>query len=203
MTVTTEYETNGRPSIANISRTSDVAHADYIYTLAEHAPDELKNLVSAKTSKAALKAIEEAGELFTSTTETTDLPISKSTFLSWSPHTSAPACTPARSALTETSVFAGQYSFVRYWTFVSDTQFQAPSTSFEEVTFRAPCTSARRDSSTGAVNVTRIGMPTPTVAPSRGEIRARNSSAEFIVSIVRVSVADRVGSEPVIVAWTS
>ena len=59
----------GRPNIANISRTSDVAHADYIYTLAEHAPDELKALVPAKTQKAALKAIEEAGELFTSTTD--------------------------------------------------------------------------------------------------------------------------------------
>lgn len=69
MTVTTENETAGRPNIANISRTSDVAHADYIYTLAEHAPDELKNLVSSKTQKAALKAIEEAGELFTSTTD--------------------------------------------------------------------------------------------------------------------------------------
>ena len=68
MTITTEGTETGRPNIANISRTSDVAHADYIYTLAEHAPDELKNLVSSKTSKAALKAIEEAGELFTSTT---------------------------------------------------------------------------------------------------------------------------------------
>ena len=65
----------------------------------------------------------------TSTTETTDLPIWKSTCLSWSPHTSAPACTPARSAVTDTSVRAGQYSLVRYWTFVSETQFHAPSTS--------------------------------------------------------------------------
>lgn len=69
MTITTEGTETGRPNIANISRTSDVAHADYIYTLAEHAPDELKDLVSAKTQKAALKAIEEAGELFTSTTD--------------------------------------------------------------------------------------------------------------------------------------
>ena len=69
MTVTTETETNGRPNIANISRTSDVAHADYIYTLAEHAPEDLKALVPAKTQKAALKAIEEAGDLFTSTTD--------------------------------------------------------------------------------------------------------------------------------------
>ena len=69
MTVTTENDTAGRPNIASIARTSDVSHADYIYTLAEHAPDELKNLVSAKTQKAALKAIEEAGELFTSTTD--------------------------------------------------------------------------------------------------------------------------------------
>ena len=65
----TETETAGRPNIASIARTSDVSHADYIYTLAEHAPDELKNLVSVKTQKAALKAIEEVGELFTSTTD--------------------------------------------------------------------------------------------------------------------------------------
>ena len=65
----TETETAGRPNIASIARTSDVSHADYIYTLAEHAPDELKNLVSSKTQKAALKAIEEVGELFTSTTD--------------------------------------------------------------------------------------------------------------------------------------
>lgn len=65
----TETETAGRPNIASIARTSDVSHADYIYTLTEHAPDELKNLVSVKTQKAALKAIEEAGELFKSTTD--------------------------------------------------------------------------------------------------------------------------------------
>ena len=71
------------------------------------------------------------------------------------------------------------------------------------MTVRASCTWARRSCSTGAVKVTRIGIPTPTVAPSRGEIRARNCAAESLVEIESVRVTGSVSADPVIVARTS
>ena len=98
---------------------------------------------------------------------------------------------------------AGQYSLVRYWTFVSETQFHAPSTSSDALTVRASCTSARRSCSTGAVKVTRIGIPTPTVAPSRGRDRCRNCAADSLVEIEIELVTGSVPADPVIVARTS
>ena len=46
-------------------------------------------------------------------------------------------------------------------------------------------------------------MPTPTVAPSRGEIRARNWVSESRVEIEIVLVTGSVPGDPIIVARTS
>src|SRR6188768_3074741 len=56
--------------IANINRTSDVQLADYIHTLLEHEPEALEGVVEQKTVDAVKKAIDEAGEKFTSSTDT-------------------------------------------------------------------------------------------------------------------------------------
>lgn len=57
------------PDIANINRTSDVAQADYVYTLATHSPESLEDIVDPATVAAITDAIVEAGDQFTSTTE--------------------------------------------------------------------------------------------------------------------------------------
>ena len=46
-------------------------------------------------------------------------------------------------------------------------------------------------------------MPTPTVAPSRGEIRARNCAADSLVEIEIELVTGSVSADPVIVARTA
>ena len=56
--------------IANINRTSDVQLADYIYTLLEHEPEALEGIVEPETVAAVQTAIKEAGEKFTSSTDT-------------------------------------------------------------------------------------------------------------------------------------
>ena len=56
--------------IANINRTSDVQLADYIHTLLEHEPEALEGVVEPSTVAAVKLAIEEAGEKFTSSTDT-------------------------------------------------------------------------------------------------------------------------------------
>lgn len=64
-----EAQPKGRPDIASISRTSDVAQADYINTLVQFAPEELEGLVDEAVVNEVTAAIEAAGELFASTTE--------------------------------------------------------------------------------------------------------------------------------------
>ena len=56
-------------AIANAPRQSVVSFADYIVTLAAHAPDQLDELVDPSTAAAALAAVNAAGDLFSSTTE--------------------------------------------------------------------------------------------------------------------------------------
>ena len=56
--------------IANINRTSDVSFADYVYTLLVHDPEGLADIVEPQTIAEITNAIEEAGPLFVSTTET-------------------------------------------------------------------------------------------------------------------------------------
>jgi len=57
------------PDIANINRTSDVAQADYVFTLLTYAPERLEDIVDPGTVGEIENAIAEAGELFKSTTE--------------------------------------------------------------------------------------------------------------------------------------
>jgi len=55
--------------IANINRTHDVAHADYVYTLLVHAPEKLADIVDPQTIAEITNAVESAGELFHSSTD--------------------------------------------------------------------------------------------------------------------------------------
>ena len=57
------------PDIANINRTSDVAHADYIHTLVVHEPEALEGLVDPSTVAEVEAAIAAAGPLFESSTD--------------------------------------------------------------------------------------------------------------------------------------
>lgn len=59
---------SNRPDVANTPRQSAVAFADYINTLNQHAPEQLADIVDPSTVKAALAAIEAAGDRYTSTT---------------------------------------------------------------------------------------------------------------------------------------
>ena len=65
----TQVESAPRPDIASIKRTSDVAHADYVFTLMQWAPAELEDIVDPATVAAVDAAISAAGDLFDSTTE--------------------------------------------------------------------------------------------------------------------------------------
>lgn len=58
-----------RADIANINRTSDVAQADYVYTLLQYAPEKLDDIVDPDTVGMIENAIAKAGDHFTSSTE--------------------------------------------------------------------------------------------------------------------------------------
>ena len=58
-----------RPDVSKVNRTSEVAMADYIHTLVQHAPERLDGIVDPATVKATEAAIAEAGDRFTSTTD--------------------------------------------------------------------------------------------------------------------------------------
>lgn len=57
-----------RPDVANQPRQSHVAFADYVTTLALHAPERLEDIVSPDVVETVRVAINEAGENFHSTT---------------------------------------------------------------------------------------------------------------------------------------
>ena len=58
-----------RPDVANMPRQSVVAYADYIHTLALHAPEALEELVAPETVNAVKDAIVGAGSNFAGTTQ--------------------------------------------------------------------------------------------------------------------------------------
>ena len=58
-----------RPDVANMPRQSVVAFADYVNTLATHAPERLAEVVAPETVDSVKAAITDAGERYTSTVE--------------------------------------------------------------------------------------------------------------------------------------
>lgn len=64
----TEAATSARPDVANQPRQSQVAFADYVNTLAQHAPERLADIVAPDVVDTVSRAIDEAGENFRSTT---------------------------------------------------------------------------------------------------------------------------------------
>ena len=58
-----------RPDVANMPRQSVVAFADYVNTLATHAPERLAEIVAPETVDSVKAAIATAGERYTSTVE--------------------------------------------------------------------------------------------------------------------------------------
>src|SRR4051794_20068329 len=104
----------------------------------------------------------------------------------FSPHTPSPKSTPYRAASSVTVLSAGQYVDGRKCTSLSLTQFQTPSVGVELVTVRWLSTAAL--SATGWSKYTRIGMPTPTVVPSRGPMLGVDSVVGVTVVNVEVEV---------------
>src|SRR5690606_10652319 len=90
---------------------------------------------------------------------------------SFSPYAPSPRSSPYRSALTDTSVPGGQYSFGRQCTAVSSSSHaHEPSTSVEVSTDSARSTAALLR--TGASKVMEIGIAMPYVWPSPTFIEA-------------------------------
>ena len=94
-----------------------------------------------------------------SATAISDSPIRKFCLSVCVPYTPGEASTPSRLPTKRTSVCAGQYLRVRNQRVEGPSQYHAPTTGLEVHRWSARSTAAR--SSTGRLNASMTGMPTP------------------------------------------